>query len=144
MSEHTWSWTVRTSFKSRRGAHATCMDEIMSQLKQLGWDGRDLFGIEMALEESLSNAIRHGNRLDESKHVVVECKASPERFWLCVRDEGAGFRPEKVPDCTAAENLECPGGRGLALIKAFMTRVDYNECGNCVTMEKVRSSDPAP
>ena len=115
------------------------MQQILEELKRLGWDGRDLFGITIALEESLSNAIRHGNRLDESKQVVLECKASPKRFWLRVRDEGAGFRPHLVPDCTAEGNLECPGGRGLALIKAYMTNVEYNECGNCVTMEKTRS-----
>ena len=108
-------------------------------LKGLGWDGRDLFGVELALEESLSNAIRHGNQLDASKQVLVECKVSPERFWLRVSDEGAGFQPQMVPDCTADENLECPGGRGLALMKAYMTRVEYNPCGNCVTMEKTRS-----
>lgn len=117
-----------------------CMQEILETLKNLGWDGRDLFGIEMALEESLTNAIRHGNCLDESKSVDVECRASPERFWLRVKDEGNGFRPQSVPDCTADENLNCLGGRGLALIQAFMTSVEYNECGNCVTLEKIRST----
>jgi serine/threonine-protein kinase RsbW len=118
------------------------MVEILDELKGFGWDGRDLFSIEIALEESLSNAIRHGNRLDESKQVLVDCKVSPERFWLRVRDEGTGFRPAAVPDCTADENLACAGGRGLALIKAYMTRVEYNRRGNCVTMEKTRSSQP--
>jgi serine/threonine-protein kinase RsbW len=120
------------------------MEEILGELKAQGWCGRDLFGIQMALEESLSNAIRHGNRLQESKRVAVDCKVSPERFWLRVRDEGSGFRPAAVPDCTADENLECPGGRGLALIRAYMTRVDYNKRGNCVTMEKTRSTPPDP
>jgi len=119
------------------------MEEILAQLAQLGWGQRDLFGIEMALEESLSNAMRHGNRYDESKSVVVECKASPQRFWLRVTDEGPGFRPERVPDCTAEENLECPGGRGLALMDAFMSSVEYNACGNCVTMEKERTAADA-
>jgi serine/threonine-protein kinase RsbW len=117
------------------------MQEVVQVLKELGWDGRDLFGVELALEESLSNAIRHGNRLDESKHVLFECKASPQKFWLKVRDQGAGFRPEAIPDCTADSHLECPGGRGLALIKAYMTHVEYNERGNCVTMEKTRTGD---
>jgi serine/threonine-protein kinase RsbW len=116
------------------------MQEIVQVLKGLGWDGRDLFGVELALEESLSNAIRHGNRLDESKLVLFECKASPQRFWLKVRDQGVGFRPEAVPDCTADGNLECPGGRGLALMRAYMTHVEYNARGNCVTMEKTRSN----
>lgn len=140
MSEHAWIWTSRTKLPSRLGAHAPCMQEILGELESLGWDGRDLFGVEMALEESLTNAIRHGNRLDVSKHVVVDCRASRERFWLRVEDEGAGFRPQNVPDCTADENLECPGGRGLALIKAYMTSVDYNPRGNCVTIVKTRST----
>jgi serine/threonine-protein kinase RsbW len=116
------------------------MQQILDKLKELGWDGRDLFGVTMALEESLSNAIKHGNCLDESKQVDVECRVSRERFWLQVKDEGNGFRPQSVPDCTADENLDRPGGRGLALMKAYMTSVEYNERGNCVTLEKVRST----
>jgi serine/threonine-protein kinase RsbW len=140
MSEHRWNWTTRTSLDSRRGAHIPCMREILDQLAQLGWEGRELFGVEMALEESMTNAIRHGNKFDESKSVDVEAKVSAERFWIRVRDEGTGFCPNSVPDCTAEENLDCQGGRGVALIRAFMTRVEYNDRGNCVTMEKTRTS----
>lgn len=140
MSEPGWSWTSRKELPSRRGAHIPLLEEILQELERLGWDpnGRDYFGVQMALEESLSNAIRHGNKLDESKRVHVECKVSPERFWLQVTDEGPGFKLNSVPDCTADENLDCCGGRGLALIQAYMTYVQYNECGNSVTMEKTR------
>jgi serine/threonine-protein kinase RsbW len=140
MSEHRWTWTSEKKLPSKKGAHLSLLEEILQELERLGWDGRDFFGIQMALEESLTNAIRHGNRLDESKEVRVECKLSGEQFWLRVTDEGSGFQPREVPDCTADENLECPGGRGLALIKAYMTRVEYNQCGNCVTMEKTRTT----
>ena len=67
------------------------MEEILAELERLGW-GRMAaiyFGIQMALDESLTNAIRHGNRLDESKQVLVECKASA-RAILAARD---GRRP---------------------------------------------------
>jgi serine/threonine-protein kinase RsbW len=140
MSESSWSWTLRKPLPSRRDAHIPLLEEILQELERLGWDpnGRDYFGVQMALEESLSNAIRHGNKCDESKQVLVECKISPERFWLRVTDEGPGFKPNAVPDCTADENLGCQGGRGLALIQAYMTYVQYNECGNSVTMEKTR------
>jgi serine/threonine-protein kinase RsbW len=130
---------VRKKLPSRRDAHVSTMEEILGKLKSLGWEGRDLFAVEMALIESLTNAIRHGNALDEAKHVEVECRVSRERFWLQVKDEGNGFQPLQVPDCTADENLDCTGGRGLALMKAYMTSVEYNEQGNCVTLEKLRS-----
>jgi len=140
MSDQRWTWISHKKLPSQSGAHIPHLHEILDQLKQLGWDGRDLFGIELALEETLTNAIRHGNRFDESKTVYVECKVSPDQFWLRVTDEGPGFRPNSVPDCTAEENLDCPGGRGLALIQAFMTTVQYHGCGNCVTLEKTRSA----
>jgi len=140
MSDISWTWTSHKKLPSRRGAHIPHLEEILQQLERLGWDpcGRDYFGVQMALEESMSNAIRHGNKCDESKEVLVECKANPERFWLRITDEGAGFKPQAVPDCTADENLDCCGGRGLALIQAYMSFVEYNERGNSVTMEKTR------
>jgi serine/threonine-protein kinase RsbW len=133
-----WSWSVDTTLASRRGGHLDCMREILSRLTDLGWEGRDVFAIEMTLEETLSNAIKHGNKFDESKQVFVQCRISPERFWLRVRDEGEGFVPEEVPDCRSKENLEKCGGRGVMLIKAFMDQVTFNEAGNCVTLEKTR------
>ena len=61
MSDHRWSWTSQDEPAQPTGAHIPLMEEILRDLRTLGWDGRDLFGIELALEESLTNAIRHGN-----------------------------------------------------------------------------------
>ena len=138
MTQHNWTWTIQRSIPSRRNAHLESMEAILNKLTELGWSDRELFGVQMALEESLTNAIRHGNKCDETKQVHLECKVSPERFWLSVRDEGPGFILEKVPDCTHAENLEACGGRGVMLIQAYMTTVQYNDVGNQVTMEKIR------
>lgn len=133
-----WVWTVDAKLPSRRGAHLEIMEEILEQLTGLGWDGRDFFGVQMALEESLTNAIRHGNKCDESKQVAVECKVAPKRFWLRVEDEGKGFKREAVADCTTEKGIEATGGRGMMLIEAYMTTVELNDRGNCITMEKVR------
>ncbi|MGC3970693.1 MAG: ATP-binding protein [Pirellulales bacterium] len=55
-----------------------------------------------------------------------------------VRDEGPGFKLEEVPDCTEDENLEKCSGRGIMLMRNFMSHVEYNDSGNMVTMEKQR------
>ncbi len=141
MTQHNWSYTLERTIPSRRNAHLESMEEILAKLTELGWSDRELFGVQMALEESLTNAIRHGNKCDESKQVAIECKVSPERFWLRVEDEGPGFIPADVPDCTKARNLEACGGRGLMLIRAYMTSVEYNDTGNRVTMEKIRGEE---
>ena len=54
-----------------------------------------------------------------------------------ITDEGSGFDPLDVPDPTAVENLERPCGRGLMLMKHYMSEVDFNERGNSVRMAKV-------
>ena len=54
-------------------------------------------------------------------------------------DEGAGFDPAAVPDCRDEERLEAPGGRGVMLMRTFMTRIEYNASGNRVLMEKQRA-----
>jgi serine/threonine-protein kinase RsbW len=98
---------------------------------------RDVFSIKLALEEALVNAIKHGNQLDRSKHVRVTFAVHADCFEVTITDEGQGFDPSDVPDPTAAENLERPCGRGLMLMRHYMTAVAYNARGNSVSMSKV-------
>ena len=99
-----------------------------------------MFGIRLALEEALVNAVKHGNRSDASKIVRVHYQICEEQFLIEIRDEGAGFDPDGVPDPLSPANLERPGGRGVFLIRHYMSWVQYNEVGNAVTLCKVRSA----
>jgi serine/threonine-protein kinase RsbW len=98
---------------------------------------RDVFCIKLALEEALVNAIKHGNQFDRSKKVRVSYRLHPDRFEVTVSDDGPGFDPADIPDPTAPENLERPCGRGLMLMRHYMTDVAYNERGNGVIMSRV-------
>jgi serine/threonine-protein kinase RsbW len=97
----------------------------------------DLFSIKLALEEALVNAIKHGNQFDRSKSVEISYQILPDRFEIRITDEGSGFDPLDVPAPTAVENLERPCGRGLMLMKHYMSEVDFNERGNSVRMAKI-------
>ncbi len=129
--------TLTRVLPSTLTAYPDLVQEILTTLENFGWGKEHLFGIHMALEESLSNAVRHGNKYDPNKQVFVDCELSPQRFYIKIRDEGAGYDPCRVPDCCADENLEVPGGRGLALMRAYMSRVELSDHGKCVVMEKV-------
>jgi serine/threonine-protein kinase RsbW len=104
---------------------------------------RDVFGMRLALEEAIVNAIKHGNKMDPQKTVSIKCEIDSNRICVQIEDQGPGFSPTDVPDPTSEENLEKPGGRGIMLMKAFMTKVRYNACGNQVTLEKDRDSAEA-
>ena len=115
------------------------IQEVLSHLRDLGWGDHDAFGIHMALEEALMNAIKHGNQLDESKKVEVRGRICTQRLEIQVTDEGPGFDPQEVPDPTAEENLDKPSGRGLLLMRTFMESVEFNPKGNSVSMHKQKS-----
>ncbi|MFO0966654.1 MAG: ATP-binding protein [Gemmataceae bacterium] len=115
-------------------------DEIESRLKSCRFDDTEIFSIKLALEEALVNAIKHGNQMDRGKKVHVQYRVNQERFDIQIRDEGQGFDPEDVPDPLAVENLERPCGRGLLLIRHYMTEVTYHPPGNRVSMSKVRTA----
>lgn len=140
MSDERWTWKTEQVIPSETGAGQRLLDDLLKQLAEHAWSEHELHSVHLALEEALVNAIRHGNRSDPCKHVYVLCKLSPERLWIEIRDEGAGFNPDEVPDCTDPERLEIPSGRGIMLMRAFMSRVEYNELGNCVVMEKQRAA----
>jgi serine/threonine-protein kinase RsbW len=113
---------------------------IEEALQASSYSEHDIFSIKLALEEALVNAIKHGNQMDPDKHVTVSYQVTSDRFDIRITDEGSGFNPEDVPDPTAPENLERPCGRGLLLIRGFMTEVVYHGRGNSVSMSKVRNS----
>ncbi|TWU21296.1 ATP-binding protein [Bythopirellula polymerisocia] len=118
-------------------AYHEFVQEVLTALQGYGWSAEILFGVHMALEESISNAVRHGNKHDPSKSVHVECELSNKRFYARITDEGSGYDPTEVPDCCNEENLEVPGGRGLALIRAYMTSVEHCDNGKCVVLERI-------
>jgi serine/threonine-protein kinase RsbW len=112
-------------------------DEIEQQLVSRRASDQEIFSVRLALEEALVNAIKHGNQMDCARKVFVSYRFLDDRFEVKISDEGAGFDPDDVPDPTAVENLERPCGRGLMLMRHYMTEVRYNERGNSVSMTKV-------
>jgi serine/threonine-protein kinase RsbW len=111
-------------------------DAIEQLLEATDAPPKDVFSIKLALEEALVNAIKHGNQMDRNKTVRISYSIHADRFEISITDQGPGFDPSDVPDPTAIENLERPCGRGLMLMRHYMSEVAYNERGNSVTMCK--------
>jgi CheY-like chemotaxis protein len=124
-----------------------------------GSDETGLIQMTVALREALLNAMEHGNleldsalreKDDHSYHVLqherrrqkpyadrrvhVTSRETPGETVFVIRDEGPGFDTSQLPDPTDPANLEKRSGRGLLLIRAFMSDVRHNPRGNEVTL----------
>lgn len=84
-----------------------------------------LSAIDMAIRESVANAVKHGNKFDESKDVDITFVREEEYVEISVRDYGSGFVVEEVPDPTAPVNLLNASGRGILFMRSFMDEVEW-------------------
>jgi serine/threonine-protein kinase RsbW len=125
---------VRSDLHSAKQPEGQIINEMLRQ----GYDADAAFGLKLALEEAMTNAVKHGNCNDPNKTIVVRYFVGPQRVVVMVRDEGCGFCPDVLPDPTTDDNLERPNGRGIMLMQSYMTRVCFNEAGNEVWMLKQR------
>ena len=119
--------TIRLHFNS--AFEMLDMVQVVSDLvgRQLAFDDDALTWMEVAVRESIINAIKHGNRHDRSKYVTVEFTTRPVpppgELEISIRDQGEGFDPESLADPLAPENLLKSSGRGIFFMRSFMDDV---------------------
>lgn len=130
---------------------------------------KDLFSLNIALVEALSNAIYHGNlevsselkqerfdlfreeaerrrNLEPYRHrrVLIHYELSRNSVKYVIRDEGKGFDYSSLPDPTLPENLFKESGRGILMIMSFMDEVFWNSRGNEITMIRYKKHGKNP
>ncbi len=138
MLEETCIWQCDRTIPNDTGAGRRILEEVLAQLTSQQWPAREVFAIHLAADEALVNAIVHGNKLDPAKHVRFRCCIGPQKMRIEIQDEGVGFDPDSLPDPTSPCRIGCPSGRGVMLMRTFMSRVEYHDRGNHVVMEKDR------
>ena len=95
----------------------------------------DVYGnLLIAALEAANNAITHGNKLIESKQVELAFTMDDNKILLTVKDEGAGFDYQNIPDPTSPENIENMSGRGVFLMSKLSDIIDFENNGSIVKM----------
>ena len=105
------------------------LDVVQTVLAQcctlVGFDEEAVHYMSVAVRESVVNAIKHGNRQDESKRVHIRFTILNRALEIQVRDEGSGFDPASIADPLAPENLLKAYGRGIFFMRQFMDEVTH-------------------
>ncbi len=118
-------------------AIATVTDGVTQVLQEKHWPEEDVIAVELALQEAVANAIRHGCNGDKSKQLQcsVTCDEGGE-VMITVRDPGDGFDPSSIPNPLEPQNMLKSSGRGIFLINGLMDEVQYADGGRELQMKK--------
>lgn len=111
---------VTSIFDSKVESAEPAEESVRRFAQEAGFKEDDLYFIGLATREILINAIKHGNRFDENKKVVMRLSKNGGSVTIEVIDEGDGFRLENVPDPRVGENRERRSGRGITMALAIM------------------------
>lgn len=114
--------------------------DLIVVMERAGYSDNDILSVRLALEEAVVNAYTHGNQRDVTKRIKISYQVTCRSVRADVEDEGQGFKPRHLPDPTLPENLDKERGRGVSLMRTFMTQVQFNRRGNKVTMSKIKSN----
>lgn len=118
--------TTELKFRSRIEAVGEAAAAVSEFMNRFGFSEDVTFGIDMAVREAVTNAVIHGNKLDDAKVVEIKLRNTREAFEITVHDQGAGFNPNNVPDPTKEENILRTSGRGIFFMRNFMDTVDWS------------------
>ena len=100
-------------------------DFIISKIKDLDLNSDVISNLSLALSEGLSNAMVHGNKLSPDKIVTIKFSIDSDKLKISIKDEGEGFDPSSIPDPTKPENILRDSGRGIHIMKSFMSNINY-------------------
>ncbi len=127
--------TIDTWLVHERTQIDAFVQEVLEHMGHHHFTESSRFAVRLALEEAVSNAFRHGHKgMPASTPVHVRSRVDDDELAVTIVDQGPGFRPQDVPDPTLDENLERTSGRGLMLIRSYMTSVSFSKKGNELTM----------
>jgi serine/threonine-protein kinase RsbW len=124
------------------------LDVVQTVLLQccaaVGFDDEAVHYMSVAVRESVVNAIKHGNRQDESKRVHVNFTIHDRALEIQVRDEGKGFDLASIADPLAPENLLKAYGRGIFFMRQFMDEVTHSFPAKGGTLVRMLKRLPSP
>jgi len=91
----------------------------------------DLTKIELALEEAISNVIKHAYAGEEDRTFEIICERIPLGIQITLREKGIPFDPSRLPQYKKGDAIEdwATSGLGMFLMKESMDEVSFHNLG---------------
>ena len=106
-------------------------------VKECGMGDEMAYAVDLAVRESVANAVKHGNKYDDAKNVELRFANDDGLLEITVRDHGVGFDVADVPDPTNPDNLLKANGRGILFMNSFMDSIEWSNHSSGGTVVKM-------
>jgi serine/threonine-protein kinase RsbW len=131
----------KRTFSSDLGNLEQICSFVTRYAEKAGLDERQVYAVQLAVDEAATNIIEHGYRESGKGDVVITCTPKPDGLRVTLHDHAPPFDPEDVPAPVVDVPLEAlkPRGLGIYLMRKMMDEVSYDfnaEKGNTLTMFK--------
>ena len=100
--------------------------ELREILSQSGWETKAANEILLAVDEALTNIIRHAYQGGAGK-ITVSVAAAEDKIDIILEDRGKKFDPTQVPPPELPRHK--PGGLGVHFIRSIMDQMIYDDQG---------------
>lgn len=102
---------------------------FLDYLEPFGISEQAAYGIEVIIEELVSNVARHSA---QARTIIIEARCTDRMIHLTVEDDGEAFDPLAAPEHAGFTTLDDArlGGLGIPLIKRLSRSVEYRRAGN--------------
>jgi len=103
-------------------------DYIGRIAENCGMSAKDIYGVQLAVDEACTNIIEHAYGGECDKSIELYCEVTPEALIIRLHDHGEPFNPLEV----AQPNFEAPieerdnGGLGLYLMRRLMDEIHFS------------------
>lgn len=96
-----------------------------------GFEGHDLYKIVLAMEEAVTNVMRHAFEDDEMDTIDILCERVPLGMKIIIREKGIPFDPGQLPEYTPTSDMESLSspGMGIFLMRESMDEVSFHNLG---------------
>lgn len=102
-------------------------DFVAEIAKSVPMNDRQVYDLELAVDEALTNVIEHAYEGRDDARVELSVVHEGDNFTIVISHDGRGFDPASQPEVDLKQHIaeRRVGGLGLFLMKKLMDEVEY-------------------
>ncbi len=112
--------------------YLAAIQAFINELARLAeFSQKDITFFSVAVEEAVTNVVKHAFLPDQEEHFDVICELTPIEFKVIIRDKGLPFDPNRVEDFSAEQSLDGndQAGLGFRLMKGSVDKLSFHNLG---------------